>query len=84
MLQKLNNYINSVCHTIWQWTVTSEEQQLFNSATNSPPPPLKAWYIAKAMLIRAILPVAIWLFLLLGASAVLFIAFLTLIVEVNK
>jgi|GEM_PF-3847230 len=60
----LDKCLKNAGNWLWKKTITTSEQQYWDSPPSSSPPPswpLKAYYSAKALTLRALLPSFAWL-----------------------
>ncbi len=82
MIERISRKINNFYNKLWLKTVTTAEQAWLDSPAGTTP--VQPFYLAKAMLIRAVAPVLTWMFIVTAGLAVVGLAFITLIVELNK
>ena len=77
----LDKCLKTAGNWIWKKTITTQEQQYWDSPPSSPPPswPLKAYYSAKALTLRALLPALVWLSVVCFASVGLLLASIRLL-----
>lgn len=82
MIEKISSEISNFFKRLWLKTVSPTEQAWLDSPAGTTP--AQPFYLAKAMLIRAVAPVLTWLFIITAGLAAVGFAFITLIVELNK
>lgn len=82
MIGKISSKISNFFNRFWLKTVSPAEQAWLDSPADTTP--AQPFFIAKALLIRAIAPVLTWLFIITASLAVAAVAFITLIVGLNK
>lgn len=72
----LDKFIKQAGSWLWKKTITSQEQQYWDSPPSAPPPswPHRAWYSAKALVLRALLPALVWLLVVSFAGVGLLLA----------
>ena len=82
MIEKISSKISNFFNRLWLKTVGPTEQAWLDSPADTTP--AQPFFIAKALLIRAIAPVLTWLLIISAGLALAGLAFITLIVELNK
>lgn len=72
----LDKCLKTAGNWLWRKTITPQEQGYWDSPPSSPPPPWvrRAWYSAKALFLRALLPSFAWLAVVSSAGVGLLLA----------